>query len=326
MDNMKTVLVLALDGVMDSGLSITLDALRTAETLRARSGKSGGLRVLVAGYRKSIRTGGGLRMDADLTFGEVLEGAKLPDWLVVPGLGLTSKEMIANRFRQKDAVAAIAFLQRLGGIRRIGASCSSVFLLAEADLLSGREVTTTWWLAQIFRERYPEVRLDETRMLVRDGRYVTAGAAFAQLDLVLAILTETMGTAIAHLCSRYLLMDHRPSQVRYMIPSHVRHADPTVLAAERWIDANLSQPVLVTDVASALSISPKTLARRLFAATGVSPVRFLQRRRVSKAVHLIETTRMTIDDIAASVGYQDGTALRKLIKRELGLSPAALRT
>jgi transcriptional regulator GlxA family with amidase domain len=322
---MKTILVVALDGVLDSSLAITLDALRSAEALRARAGKTSAVKVSVVGHGRKVRTGGGLRMDTDLTFREVLNGSARPDWLVVPGLSVFSREMLAARFQRKDAIAAIEFLQGMRGTRRVGASCSAVFLLAEAGLLEGRRVTTTWWLAQLFRNRYPGVKLDETRMLVRDGRHVTAGSAFAQLDLALAVITDTMGASIAHLCSRYLLIDHRPSQARYMIPSHVRQSDPVVLAAERWIDENLARPVSVTDLASALAVSQKTLGRRIFAATGVSPVRFLQRRRVSQATHLIETTRMTIDDVAARVGYQDGTALRKLIKRELGLTPAALR-
>jgi transcriptional regulator GlxA family with amidase domain len=319
---MKTVMVLALDGVMDSSLAITLDALRTAETFRARSGKTAALRVVVAGQRKVIRTGGGMRLDAGVTLRDALD---VPDWLVVPGLGMTSAESVAKRFRQKDAIEAIAFLQEAKRVRRIGASCSSVFLLAEAGLLDERHATTTWWLAQAFRERYPQVKLDETRMLVRDGRFVTAGSAFAQLDLVLAIITDTMGASIANLCARYMLIDQRPSQARYMIQSHVRHTDATVLAAERWIDSHLGEPVTVTEVAEALAISPKTLSRRISAATGVSPVRYLQRRRVLHAAHLIETTSMTIDAVAANVGYQDGTALRKLIKRELGTTPGALR-
>lgn len=325
MDSMKNVLVLALDGVLDSTLAITLDTFRTAEGLRKRAGNNVPIRALVANHRRTIRTGGGMRRAADFTFAEVMEGAVRPDWIVVPGLGLTTREMIATRFTQKDALSAMELL-RTARAKNIGASCSSVFLLAEAGLLDGRHATTTWWLASVFRARYPEVKLDEARMLVRDERFTTAGSAFAQLDLALAIVTDTMGAAVAHLCSRYLLIDQRPSQARYMIPSHVRHVDPTVVAAEQWIDANLANPVSITDLAAAMAMSPKTLSRRIAAATGVSPVRFLQRRRVQQAAHLIETTSMTIDAIASMVGYQDGTALRKLIKRELGTTPAGLRT
>lgn len=322
---MKTILVLALEGVMDSSLAITLDTIRAGQAFLSGARKPGRVRLLVAGYRKSIRTGGGLRLTADLTFAEVIERAPWPEWIVIPGLGLVSDEAIGARLQKKDALAAMELLRLAPHAVRIGASCSSVFLLADAGLLSGRNVTMTWWLAHLFRARHPDVRLDETKMLLRDGPYLTAGSAYSQLDLMLAIVADTMGTSVAHLCARYLIIDQRPSQARYMIQAHVRHVDPTVIAAERWIDAHLSGPICIADLAAELAVSPKTLARRIEAATGVSPVKFLQRRRLLQASHLIETTTMSIEAIAARVGYQDGTALRKLIRREFGTTPAALR-
>ncbi len=322
---MKIILTLALEGVMDSSLAITLDTIRAAQAFQARAGKPGQVQLLVAGHRKTVCTGGGLRLTADVTFADVLQGKVRPDWIVVPGLGLVSEKAIAERLDQKDVLGAMALLRQMPDQVRIGASCSSVFLLAQAGILGGRHVTMTWWLAQIFRARHPDIRLDESKMLVRDGRYLTAGSAYAQLDLALAVVAETMGTAIAQLCSRYLLIDQRPSQARYMIQAHTQHVDPTVVAAEKWIDARLSGPISITELAAALAVTPKTLARRINAATGVSPVKFIQRRRLLHASHLIETTSKSIEAIAAEVGYQDATALRKLVKREFGTTPAALR-
>jgi transcriptional regulator GlxA family with amidase domain len=322
---LKRILVLALDGVMDSSLAITLDTLRTAQALRGRGRRRVELQWSVIGQRRTVRTGGGLRLTADLTFREVQASATRAEWLIVPGLGLTSDSAIASRLRRPDTLAAIAVLQERRVAKYVAASCSAVFLLAEAGLLDRRSATTTWWLSQTFRARHPNVRLDEAQMLVRDGAFLTAGSAYAQLDLVLAVIAATAGPEIAHLCSRYMLIDRRASQARYMIPSHVRHVDATVIAAERWIDANLSRPITITDLASAIAVSPKTLSRRISAATGSSPIRFLQRRRLHEAVHLIETTTLTLDTVAEQVGYQDATALRKIVRRELGMTPSALR-
>lgn len=310
---MQNLAIVALDGVMDSSLAITLDTLRTANAFASRQK----IAWSIVGHRKAITTGGGMRVQTDHTFRD----APKADWMIVPGLGLTNEQAIEARLKQKDAREAMEALRS----ERVAASCSAVFLLAEAGLLDGRTATTTWWLGQTFRERYPKVQLDESRMLVSDGRFLTAGSAFAQLDLILAVITATLGPKVAHLCSRYMLIDRRASQARYMIPSHVRHVDETVLAAERWIDANLAAPMNVSAIADAVAVSPKTLARRIIAATGLSPVRFLQRRRVMEAVHLLETTALNIDDVAERVGYQDATALRKIIKRELGIAPSALR-
>ena len=51
----------------------------------------------------------------------------------------------------------------------------------------------------------------------------------------------------------------------------------------------------------------------------------MQRRRLQREVHLIETTPLSIDAVVQHVGYQDATALRKLVKREFGVLPKALR-
>jgi transcriptional regulator GlxA family with amidase domain len=323
---MKTILVLTLDGIMDSSLAITLDTLRAGQSFLARTSKPHHIRVMTVGYRHSVRTGGGLRLSTDATFKEVLESGIKPDWIIVPGCGLVNDADITARIEKKDAMDLMGFLQSLDQRAvKIAASCSSVFLLAQAGLLADRSVTMTWWLAHLFRSRFPDIKLDETKMLVRDGRYLTAGAAYSQLDLVLAIVADTMGSAIAHLCSRYLLIDQRPSQARYMMQTHLQDIDPTVVAAERWIDEHLSEPISVATLSSELAVSSKTLSRRIASATGITPIKFIQRRRLMRASHLIETTSLSIEAIAAQVGYQDGTALRKLVKREFGTTPRAMR-
>jgi len=78
-------------------------------------------------------------------------------------------------------------------------------------------------------------------------------------------------------------------------------------------------------LSSELAMSSRTLARKIQSATGISPVKFIQRRKLMHAVHLIETTSMPIDAVAEKIGYQDGTALRKLVKREFGTTPGGLR-
>ena len=98
-----------------------------------------------------------------------------------------------------------------------------------------------------------------------------------------------------------------------------------MFAADHWIDAHWAEPISVQTLSSELAVSAKTLARRIEAATGVSPIKFIQRRRLSRAAHLIETTTLSIEAVAAQVGYRDSTALRKLIKREFGMTPSSLR-
>jgi transcriptional regulator GlxA family with amidase domain len=320
---MKTVWVLVPQGVLDSSLSITLDLLRVAQSLLAPSKSPLRFDFRVLGATKTVRTGGGLTLRADETFALA---AGEPDWVVVPALGEFGSQLTAH-LGARDAVQAQALLRKLAARRKchIAASCASVFLLANAGLLDGRNATTTWWLADDFRQRFPSVLLDEARMVVRDGRLLTAGSAFAQLDLMLALLTDLAGPRIAQACASYMVIDRCPSQARYMMAAHSRRHDPVVMRAERWIDEHLGRGVTVASLAQQLAVSEKTLSRRVQAATGLSPIRFVQRRRVLMATHLIETTKLPIEEVAARVGYRDSAALRRLIRRELDTRPSALR-
>ncbi|NRR33535.1 helix-turn-helix domain-containing protein [Oxalobacteraceae bacterium] len=320
----KLLTVLVLDGVFDSSLSITLDTLRAAQAILAARGGAAQLTVRTIGAKAYISTGAGLRLKADLQFKTVKQATS--DWIIIPGLGYRSDQELSTCLSHGDTVQALRWLLAAhAGNTKIAASCSAAYLLAQTGLLDGRKATTAWWLAQAFRARYPAVMLDETRILVRDGPCLTAGAALSQLDLMLAVVSDVAGESVAHLCSRYLLIDQRSSQTRYMMRDHLPHEDQTVIAAERWIDAHLAQPMTVSALASVLALSPKTLARRIEAASGISPIKFIQRRRLSQAAHLLETTTLSIEQVAARVGYQDSTALRKLIKREFGVTPSTLR-
>lgn len=321
---MKKISVLVFDGVFDSSLSITLDTLRSAQSILAARGAAPQFTFRTVAAKAAITTGAGLRLKADV---QIKAATATPsDWIIVPGLGYRSEQELSQFFARSDARHAMGWLAEAAlGKTKIAASCSAAFLLAQAGLLDGRKATTAWWLAPAFRARYPAVRLDETRILIRDGTCMTAGAALSQLDLMLAIVADVVGESVAHLCSRYMLIDQRSSQARYMMKDHLAHEDQTVIAAERWIDAYLAQPITVTELSSELALTPKTVARRIKAATGISPIKFIQRRRLSHAAQLLETTTLSIETVAARVGYQDSTALRKLIKREFGVTPSTLR-
>ncbi|NRF68183.1 helix-turn-helix domain-containing protein [Aquincola sp. S2] len=325
---MKTVWILVPDGVMDSSLAITLDVLRTAQAIAARTRGVGQFQFRVLGARAQVRTGCGLRLRTDATFRQAEREGATPQWVIVPALGEYGARLAAH-LSQPDALQAQRLLRALAARKlrslRIGASCASVFLLAEAGLLAQRSATTTWWLAADFRARYPDVILDERRMVVPDGPLVTAGSAFSQLDLMLAVLGDLVGVRIADLCARYLLIDRRPSQARYMIAAHAQQHDPVIGAAERWIDEHLTEPMTVRALAQAAAMSEKTFSRRVQAATGLSPIRLIQRRRLMMATHLIETTKTPIEQVAAQVGYRDSTTLRRLIRRDLDTSPSGLR-
>jgi transcriptional regulator GlxA family with amidase domain len=91
------------------------------------------------------------------------------------------------------------------------------------------------------------------------------------------------------------------------------------------VRANIERDFTMDELASAAGLSPRTFARRLASVCCLSPVRFAQRLRIEAAERLLETTRLSVDEVARRVGYAEPSTLRRLIRREARRSPAELR-
>ena len=304
--------VLVLDGVFDLGLSAVLDTLQTANELIAVSGLAvSPFRIRIVGLRRSVRTSQGLRVPV----GSV--GRRAPDCVVVPAIGFKMPGPLENALERPDIRDAAALLRqwaRQGAT--MTAACIGTFVMAESGLLNGHRATTTWWLAPLFRKRYPAVVLDESNMIVKSGRIVTAGAALSHLDLALW-LVRGVSPELASLVAKYLIVDSRPSQSAYALTDHLVHSDPVVQRFESWARARLADGFSLDEAAKAVSASKRTLARRMHKVLGKSPLSYFQSLRVERAVHLLKTSDATVDEVAERVGYNDGTTLRVLLRRQL---------
>lgn len=312
--------VLALDRVFDTGLATVLDAFQTANELADVSGLSSSrFDVTVVGVRKSVRTSQGCTVPVQPA------GKRVPDCVVVPAIGFKMPDALQRALTRADIADAAALLKRWAARgATMSAACIGTFVLAESGVLDSREATTTWWLAPLFRSRYPSVRLDESHMLVKSGNVVTAGAALSHMDLALWLIRQH-SPKLADLTAKYLIVDARPSQSAYVLTDHLIHNDPLVERFERWARTRLAQGFSLDEAARAVASSKRTLARRMHAVLGKSPLSYVQSLRVERAVHLLKTGNESVDEIAARVGYADGVTLRTLLRRHLGYGIREIR-
>jgi len=315
------IYVLALSEVFDTGLSTLLDTFGTANALAESTGTSSTrFDVTLVGVRRQVRTSQGLSVP-------VMSATRLthPDVVLVPAIGAKLPDTLRVALEQRETADAQTLLRDWSASGAfIGAACTGTFVLAGSSLLNGHRATTSWWLAPFFRERYPHVELDESRMIVAASQLVTAGAALAHLDLALW-LVRRHSPALATLTARYLVVDPRPSQAAFAIPDHLAHTDPFVERFERWARRQLADGFSLNEAARAVATSPRTLARRLQSVVGKSPLAYFQDLRVERAVHLLQTSNTSIDEIATQVGYANGVTLRTLIRRKIGRGVRELR-
>jgi transcriptional regulator GlxA family with amidase domain len=313
--------VLVLDGVFDTGLSAVLDVFATANELAAAFGVDvPPFDVAVVGMRRRVRTSQGLTVPV-----AAMPAPAGADWVVVPAIGHKMPETLLPALQRADVRdAGAALRERNAAGLEIAAACIGTFVLAESGLLDRQRATTTWWLAPLFRQRYPTVQLEDARMLVRSGLFVTAGAALSHMDMALWLVRQA-SPVLADLVARYLIVDQRPAQSAYVVADHLAHADPVVQRFEHWARDRLARGFSLDEAARAVGASKRTLARRLSQVLNKSPMSYFQDLRVERAVHLLKTSDKSLEQIAALVGYADGVTLRNLLRRRTGRSARDIR-
>ena len=310
--------ILALPGASATSLGVTMDVLWAAGQLRDLPGFD--VRV-VSPQAPEVVLRGGVSVKA-----AALESARPRDVVVVLGLGSAAPEAIGRRMAAPDVGAAAPWVAKAWQRgATVAASCSGVFVLAQAGLLQGRRCTSTWWLVPALRKLVPSCEASLDSMVTEDARLWTAGAAFAHIDLMLALLAHLAGAGLAGEVARHLLVEPRTSQARFVAPSFLAAQDPLALRVEGQIRKRLSRAQSLDELAGAVGVSPRTLTRRIQAATGCTPMRFLQKIRVDAAIHLLQTTRLPIDAVAHEIGFEDASALYRLVRRQTGKPPSAFR-
>jgi transcriptional regulator GlxA family with amidase domain len=121
---------------------------------------------------------------------ETFEAISEWDTIVVPG---------GKGLRKPEVCERIAdwILTRADQTRRIDAIGTVIYGLAPTGLLDGREVTTHWRYAADVARRFPSLRVDPRRSVVKDGAFYTTSGLSAAVDLSLALIEEDYGRHVA---------------------------------------------------------------------------------------------------------------------------------
>lgn len=274
----------------------------------------------VSARNEATMTVGGLSFDVRAI------GTERLDALMVPGIDHHASHdltrLLAQLGPEQDALHAFSRTRRL-----LASSCSSTCLVAQAGLLNGRRATTSWWLSTYFRKRFPEVTLDAEELIVQDGAYVSSGGGTSYLDLALWLVGHFGGDELRQITAKVLVMDGNRSSQRLMCAAAMVQGEghAVVERARRWLNQRLDQGWTMAALAQHCHTSQRTLLRRFQEAVGMSPVRYVQQLRVERAKALLESTRLSLDDITSRCGYEDVSTFSKVFKRWAQVTPREYR-
>jgi len=241
------------------------------------------------------------------------------DLIFVPTTGLSVHDVVERN------AAIVPWLERRSsrGIA-VASVCSGVGLVAAAGLLDGKRATTHWGLAERFREMYPRVQWMPELMITEDHGFYCGGGVNASLDLSIYLVEKFCGHEIAVQTAKALLIETpRAWQSGFaIVPLKTDHSDDHVLSAQEWMHKNFSKTFPLEEPAKRVGMSERNFVRRFKAATGDSPLVYLQKLRVAAAKRMLENNHRTMREISEAVGYQDVVFFRTLFQRHTGVSPS----
>jgi len=249
---------------------------------------------------------------------KTLESAPPLDTIIVPGGSGLRQPQVSTRLTEW-------ILSRAYETRRIASICTGLYALAPTGLLDGREVTTHWRVAGDIRRRYPSLRIDHRRGLVKDGPFYTSAGLTAGIDLALALIEEDYGKQVALAVGRdlmlYLATKNEPDESRRLSEYESRPIDRFgELVA--WILRHLDQDLTVEILARRAGMCPTNFNRAFKSVFGSTPGDFIENLRVNEARRRLSSRGKTLHSVAASVGFSSATAFRRAFERRFGAGPA----
>jgi transcriptional regulator GlxA family with amidase domain len=323
----KDVHVVAVPETAGSALYGMIDVLAAAGNLWQTMSSQGEERALlrpriVSPLASPFHCGNGIPVEPDDFISEAPEA----EIIILPEIWLRPAESLRGRYPE--------LMDWIRGRYEQGATiysaCSGSIMLAESGLLDGREATSHWGYADLFRQQYPSVQFrPETNIIAGDraARIVTAGGTTSWHDLAIHIISRhcSPGEAL-RIAKVYLLKWHSEGQLPYTtLVRRSEHADSVVRRCEQIIAEKFRDDDVVSAVVAAVAIPERTLKRRFKLATGLSLIEYVQRSRIEEAKRLLESTGEPADEISATVGYREPAFFRRLFKRHTGLAPGEYR-
>ncbi|MCX5397666.1 GlxA family transcriptional regulator [Streptomyces sp. NBC_00102] len=315
------VVVLALDGLLPFELGIPQRIFGIARSLGPGDEGEPLYQVVTC----SVRPPGPVQTDADFSVmvRNGPEALATADTIVVPA----SYELgrVHDEGRLTGELAAAFALVRPG--TRMVAICTGGYVLAAAGYLDGRPATTHWASADHFQRLFPKIRVDPDVLFVDDGDVLTSAGVAAGIDLCLHLVRRDHGTAVANdVARRTVVPPHRDGGQRQFIQRPVPEPRfATTTAARAWALGRLDRPIQLRDMAERESMSVRTFTRRFREEVGISPGQWITQQRVEHARRLLESSGLSVDQIARQSGFGTATSLRQHFQAALGVPPTVYR-
>nr|WP_121271465.1 helix-turn-helix domain-containing protein [Pedobacter schmidteae] len=252
----------------------------------------------------------------------LLKDVTATDLLIIPPtFGDTTKGIQANA----EAIPYFTKLYKNGA--SLASLCIGAFLLAETGLLNGKKCSTHWAHISDFKERYPEVEVEDGAIITEHDNIYSSGGASSLWNLILYLIEKYADRETAVMISKYFALDiGRDSQSQFAIFKGQRsHGDADIQKVQDHIEKHYEDKITIETLAGLINTGRRTFERRFKEATNNTSIEYIQRVRIEAAKKFFEASRKNISEIMFDVGYTDTKAFRDIFKKITGLTPIEYR-
>ncbi|MDT8427790.1 MAG: helix-turn-helix domain-containing protein [Pseudomonadales bacterium] len=317
---MKQVTIIALPEALASSMTIALEMIHAAHVIhRVRNRNQTALNLVIASDNgEPLTLTGGLQISPHTR----LSATAPADLIFIPALWGNP----AAAVRRHPDISLWLAQQYAQGATLCSAGTGSYFL-AEAGLLDTHLATTHWRYFHDFQQRYPQVKLDRKRFITHENRLYCTGSVNAVRDVMLHFAEQLFDASIADEVARHFTHELKRSYESMQLAAEQvdSHHDEAIIKVQEWLQINYSKAITVRELSQRFNINLRSFNRRFLAASGITPVHYLQEIRIRQARELLKRSNLSIAEIAFSVGYQDISYFSGLFRKLNGVTPNQYR-
>jgi transcriptional regulator GlxA family with amidase domain len=171
-------------------------------------------------------------------------------------------------------------------------------------------------------------RVVDNRLFIEDGDVITSAGIASGIDMALALVERDHGPLTAARVAREMVVYLRRTgdqDQESVYLDHRTHLHPGVHRVQDYIVAHPDTKPTLERLAHIAAMSPRNLARVFRRATRLTPKQFAAKVKLQVAHDLLDDPRRSVEDIAASCGFEDARQLRRLWRRTFGVSISEFR-
>lgn len=245
------------------------------------------------------------------------------DLIVIPAMHFDYIENVLST--EKELITWIKEQYSKGS--EIASICLGTFFLGADGIIQNKIATTHWLASGIFREKFPDVKLLDDKIITdQDGIY-TSGGAFSFTALIIYLIEKYTSKEIASFVSKVMMvhLHNVPQSANAIFNMQHSHQDKAIREIQKEIEERSEEKISVVEIANRAGMSMRTFLRRFRKATGNTPLEYIQRTKVERAKHLLVQTNPGVEQVGYQIGYDDISAFRKVFKKHTGMTPTDYR-